>query len=401
MQRNHPTHTRAPTQKGPKKGYLNLSKIHDFFRSMKMKPLWLLLAAAPGARSRGPAPAAFAPPRTAAPPPAMPRREARRRFRLRVVVLPLPAVSSPLPSSPPSPASGGRTPSWRRRHPSLAAANAAAKFRLAPHPDLWRRSLLSREARVSRCGLGGGGVDALLRKTARRWFGPMEEKDDRGAVLADVRVPFDDPAAGARRLLEECGVLSAPTLPHEEEAAAEAATVRHLTEVLSSFQAVAGPPADADVSRHRECVARVVATIGPAGAKCPRWHADHVPVRLIMSVVGPGCEYIFESRDLRPNVVDRDALNTLEEEDNAKANDVIVPPASLAEAERRLDTTDVVRRARDGEAVLLVGRAWEDGADNGDPRGEGESVRAAVHRSPRLAPGQERILLTVDIAEWV
>jgi len=131
------------------------------------------------------------------------------------------------------------------------------------------------------------------------------------------------------------------------------------------------------------------------------------------------------------------ALNNLEEDDTAKANDIIVPPALLSDAEgsvRDEGGAAVIQRAVDGEAVLLVGRAWEeedesddddddstpattllssltDGNVNNaaaaaDVRAEGESavsendILAAVHRSPTLEPEQERILLTVDLVDW-
>jgi len=139
--------------------------------------------------------------------------------------------------------------------------------------------------------------------------------------------------------------------------------------------------------------------------------------------------------------VNRLALNNLEEDDTRIANDVIVPPALLSEAEGTSSGvqdeggTAIVQRAVEGEAVLLMGRAWEEERDDDDDddstptttlssssvsgrnmndvaaavgaRVEWESavvsenaVLAAVHRSPTLEPEQERILLTVDLIDW-
>ncbi|KAL7523647.1 hypothetical protein ACHAXR_000269 [Thalassiosira sp. AJA248-18] len=197
---------------------------------------------------------------------------------------------------------------------------------------------------------------------------------------------------------------------------AETETLKHLTNVLSYFQSVAAPPNSPNV----KCIARIVSTVGSVGTKCPRWHADHIPVRLVMSILGPGCEYIPEnvSKDNdhhRPRVVNRRALNNLDEDDTVKANDIIVAPQLLSDAEQRLNDGDkMIHHAKEGEAVLLMGRGWED-ATNTLMREKSESatdnigesiesptdkVLAAVHRSPTLSPGQERILLTVDLVDW-
>eukprot|EP00980_Cylindrotheca_fusiformis_P029414 scaffold23471_cov141-Cylindrotheca_fusiformis.AAC.11 len=43
--------------------------------------------------------------------------------------------------------------------------------------------------------------------------------------------------------------------------------------------------------------ARIVATRGRIGTKCPQWHRDHVPVRWIQALVGPGCQVVLPGSD--------------------------------------------------------------------------------------------------------
>ncbi|KAL9190627.1 hypothetical protein ACHAXT_000333 [Thalassiosira profunda] len=284
-------------------------------------------------------------------------------------------------------------PVARRRHPLFRETNAVSKQMPVPHPELWRRSL----------------PEAAPLETNDDFWGflspPTKHVHVGQATLNDVHVEFDDPEEGARQLLEQCGVIagtsaenggsSPDALPLPEVAMAEAESTRHLADVLSYFQSVAAPPDNPNV----ECIARVVSTRGSIGTKCPRWHADHVPVRLVMSILGPGCECIPETFDgaERPSIVNRRALNSLDEDDTAKANDVIVPPRPHAE--------ERIKHARTGEAVLLMGRGWEDAAaalptEETSVSGRTDQVLAAVHRSPVLSPGQERILLTVDLVDW-
>jgi hypothetical protein len=87
--------------------------------------------------------------------------------------------------------------------------------------------------------------------------------------------------------------------------------------------------------------------------------------------------------------VDHHALNNLDEDNTDIANDIILPPEYTDEA--------VIKKAEEGEAVLLMGRAWEDSISSDDDLKNPNNVLATVHRSPMLSPGQERILLTVDL----
>ena len=134
---------------------------------------------------------------------------------------------------------------------------------------------------------------------------------------------------------------------------------------------------------------------------------DHVLVRLVMSILGPGCEYIpenvsSEESRMLPRVVNHRALNNLDEDDTKKVNDIIVPPSSLYERKTHGKEMDsIIRHSKEGEALLLMGRNWEDEPeallieleDEDVPNSNYSNlVLVAVHRSPTLMPYQERIL---------
>ena len=198
----------------------------------------------------------------------------------------------------------------------------------------------------------------------------------RGILGADVTVIFDDPFEGARQLLNGCDIQFQDD--NDE-------TLQHLQAALSYFQHYVS---FASGGVARKCKARIVASRGPIGTKCPRWHLDHVPVRLIMSLIGPGCDYIPES--ISPHAtnnvyVDRHALNGLDMDDSARANRIIVP-----------DDNGVVH-SKVGEAVVLMGREWDTVGEASD--GDNGILHAAAHKSPDLSPFEGRVLLTVDLAE--
>ena len=194
----------------------------------------------------------------------------------------------------------------------------------------------------------------------------------RGILGADVTVIFDEPVDGARRLLDEVGI----TIQDDNDE-----TLQHLKEALSYYQDYVS---FASGGTGRRCKARIVASRGPVGTKCPRYHLDHVPIRLIMSLVGPGCDYIPEHKGDSSNV-DRSALNTLDLDDSVQANRIIVP-----------DERGVVH-SKVGEAVVLMGREW----DMADEAGNDDAgiLHAAAHKSPTISPFEGRVLLTVDLAE--
>ncbi|MDO7898517.1 DUF1826 domain-containing protein [Pseudomonas citrulli] len=93
-------------------------------------------------------------------------------------------------------------------------------------------------------------------------------------------------------------------------------------------------------------------------AMCPRFHVDHVPVRLLTTYAGVGSQWLEEG------VMDRRRL-----------------------AEPAAEPVDprVIQQLRSGDVGLLKGEKWH-----------GNEGRGLVHRSPQLAPGQRRLILTLD-----
>ena len=262
-----------------------------------------------------------------------------------------------------------------RRHAVFAKTNAVSKFTPVPHPELWRRCL---------------------------------------EMVGKTQVKFEDAAIGARDILERCGVI-VPAKEHpdvNELSSQEVATVQHLTEVLSYFQRIVAPSGSLEGVKY---TARIDSSIGPDGKKCPKYHVDNVHARLIMGIIGPGCIYVPENivdegneAEYLPRVVSRHMLGCMARTTN-KANKLIVPPKVL-----RNFQDSPVKNAREGEALLLMGRLWQDlspsscSADCNDDacKSKGamitmeDKLLAAVHRSPDMKPGQERVLLVVDLVDW-
>jgi hypothetical protein len=93
-------------------------------------------------------------------------------------------------------------------------------------------------------------------------------------------------------------------------------------------------------------------------AMCPRFHVDHVPVRLITTYCGIGSQWLKEG------AMDRRQLGN-------------------AEAEPRDDS--LIEQIASGEVALLKGEKWH-----------GNEGFGLIHRSPQLASGERRLILTLD-----
>ncbi|MGE8465615.1 MAG: DUF1826 domain-containing protein [Pseudomonas putida] len=89
------------------------------------------------------------------------------------------------------------------------------------------------------------------------------------------------------------------------------------------------------------------------GPMCPRFHVDHVPLRLLTSYAGPGSEWLEEG------ALDRRELHQA------------TPPV------------DNIRRLQAGEVAVLKGEKWQ-----------GNEGTGLVHRSPSGRQG--RLLLSLD-----
>lgn len=95
---------------------------------------------------------------------------------------------------------------------------------------------------------------------------------------------------------------------------------------------------------------------------CPRFHCDNVTVRLVTSWRGPGSEWLPE------HALDRRGLG-------APSPD---KPAIV------VDST-AIERLGTGDVALIKGSDWH-----------GEGRGGLVHRSPDLAPGQRRLMMSID-----
>lgn len=93
-------------------------------------------------------------------------------------------------------------------------------------------------------------------------------------------------------------------------------------------------------------------------AMCPRFHVDHVPVRLITTYAGIGSQWLQEG------VMERRQLGQVQAE-----------PARA----------ELIQQINAGEVALLKGEKWQ-----------GNEGAGLIHRSPALAPGERRLILTLD-----
>ncbi|KPG78695.1 DUF1826 domain-containing protein [Pseudomonas sp. RIT-PI-o] len=93
-------------------------------------------------------------------------------------------------------------------------------------------------------------------------------------------------------------------------------------------------------------------------AMCPRFHVDHVPVRLITTYAGVGSQWLEEG------AMDRMRLGQA----NAEPQDAAT-----------------IRQLNSGDVALLKGEKWH-----------GNEGFGLIHRSPQPAPGERRLLLTLD-----
>ncbi|WLH12743.1 DUF1826 domain-containing protein [Pseudomonas hefeiensis] len=93
-------------------------------------------------------------------------------------------------------------------------------------------------------------------------------------------------------------------------------------------------------------------------AMCPRFHVDHVPVRLITTYAGVGSQWLKEG------AMDR---------------------RRLAQPEAEPGDPRAVQQLACGDVALLKGEKWH-----------GNEGMGLIHRSPQLTPGQRRLILTLD-----
>jgi hypothetical protein len=93
-------------------------------------------------------------------------------------------------------------------------------------------------------------------------------------------------------------------------------------------------------------------------AMCPRFHVDHVPVRLITTYAGIGSQWLREG-----------AMNRRQ----------------LGKADAEPGDDSQIQQVTCGEVALLKGEKWH-----------GNEGFGLIHRSPQSAPGERRLILTLD-----
>ncbi|AHL76818.1 hypothetical protein CH92_17670 [Stutzerimonas stutzeri] len=93
-------------------------------------------------------------------------------------------------------------------------------------------------------------------------------------------------------------------------------------------------------------------------AMCPRFHVDHVPLRLITTYAGVGSEW------LREDAMPRQRLGE--------------PSAEPADIRN-------IEHLRAGEVALFKGEKWQ-----------GNEGAGIIHRSPPVGSGERRLILTLD-----
>jgi|TARA_B110000902_G_scaffold261158_1_gene335411 hypothetical protein len=103
-------------------------------------------------------------------------------------------------------------------------------------------------------------------------------------------------------------------------------------------------------------------------AMCPRFHVDKVLCRLVTTYQGSATEW------LPHNIIDRSKLG----HGNGGKSD---------EQSGLFSKQDDIQQLKLGDVALLKGEAWK-----------GNEGAGLVHRSPSMAVGEQRLLLSLDIA---
>ena len=93
-------------------------------------------------------------------------------------------------------------------------------------------------------------------------------------------------------------------------------------------------------------------------AMCPRFHVDHVPVRLITTYAGKGSQWLKEGVMARRNL-----------------GQALAEPADGS----------MIEQINTGEVALLKGEKWQ-----------GNEGTGLIHRSPAVVAGERRLILTLD-----
>jgi len=169
----------------------------------------------------------------------------------------------------------------------------------------------------------------------------------------DVTVKWNDPVKGARDLVDSLDL----------DSKVESASSLFFSKSFQQFKSMVYGEG-ISVSSFK---ARIVASRGSVGTKCPRWHFDYTPVRWVQSLVGPGCDFVISEVG-----VNRSVLNQSDDDETELTNKDIVDSV-LAD----------VKQGQVGYAIILKGL---EGCE-----------KPAIHKSPELKWLEGRVLMTLDI----
>eukprot|EP00468_Gymnochlora_sp_CCMP2014_P003351 CAMPEP_0167744274 /NCGR_PEP_ID=MMETSP0110_2-20121227/2495_1 /TAXON_ID=629695 /ORGANISM="Gymnochlora sp., Strain CCMP2014" /LENGTH=170 /DNA_ID=CAMNT_0007628767 /DNA_START=610 /DNA_END=1122 /DNA_ORIENTATION=+ len=118
--------------------------------------------------------------------------------------------------------------------------------------------------------------------------------------------------------------------------------------------------------------------------KCPRFHVDKIPYRLLVTYTGPGTQYISKGLS-NPMIIPLKSLeNTLVWSLLGKFRTWVAQRISNEEYNKlAILPGAAIKECGPGEILILKGADWE-------------GCNGAVHRSPPVDEGDLRLVLTLD-----
>lgn len=236
---------------------------------------------------------------------------------------------------------------------------------------------------------------------------------NRNRCGIDVAVTFSKVEEGARDLLECINFSSLADETKKQQA------FHHLVLLFTAFQEIFEQGSTCNTttpllslysnkSKRTNTIqyqARLVASRGSSGSKCSRFHVDHVPIRLICALEGPGVVYIddcFKSTAKEVKTAQRNHRHHWREEGLVNASDETDTKIFNNKILQLLDEESIpIRHAKTGDAIIMMGKKWEKRhqSQHNVQTSKSNAVGAVVHRSPNLSHFQGRVLLTVDVFE--
>jgi hypothetical protein len=282
---------------------------------------------------------------------------------------------------------------------------------------------------------GGRGVDVRV-----QWNGNDDSDNDAdnipsGTTCGCVLASADNPLATTT------AARAATTLLHELQHQLPSSTQllsdtdkhkMHMEQSLTASMQLFQDFCQEHVKDACQFQVRITSSRGTTGTKCPVWHMDHVPVRWIQSLVGPGCMWVQDQEQGHDATGTGTSIATSVEQwnnkvyradqaqvdndnyDNDDNDDEWMAQSAKERNQQLIGPTATVRQAAPGEAVMLIGKRWSelslvasqsaqaqscsDGSDSDSSTSVNIHIPAAIHKSPdQLLPWQGRVLLTMDV----